>query len=297
MRRAGVFTALFVAALQGCGDGRDGAEPSPSRALDSTATANISSDQTGSAYDLSIYLPPGYEGEAEPLPVVYAMDSEYRFATLVEALRQTRLKVILVNVAAMGAARRWTDFTMPGAAAYYRFLTLELIPFVEASYRCDPQNRILSGHSLSGEFVVYALFLEDAANGYFASVLSAEGSFWYDSLSGALSEMARRRLDANRSLPVTLVMAGDKQGNLSFVSKTYDHITRLGWEGLRSRLWVYDLGHGGMDGPSFVDGLNFAFGAEVTTGRRRTAGYLGIRGAQGTPGRAGIGFCFPAPSG
>jgi len=256
--------AACLGALVACGGGgTSGQGDAP--ATGTTGTSSIASAQTGMAYDLQIWLPPGYAQATTNYPVIYAMDCEYRFATLVLAMQQTRTAAILVNVCAMSAARRWVDFTMPGAAPYYRFLTLELVPFIESRYRTDPGNRSLSGHSLSGEFAMYALYQEVPAHRYFTSIISAECSCWYDAsmlFQQALAQplaMEQAMYAADHRLPVNLVMAGDDLSNGPAVSAVYDTISQRGYQDLRSIHLTYRLGHVPMDGPSFTAAMGFVF--------------------------------------
>src|SRR5664279_1806252 len=181
-----VMMFVLAAALGGCGGGgsTDVQQLTPAQA-GTTATSMISSAQTGIAYTLDIWLPPDYAAEAAAYPVVYATDCEYRWTTLLQDVQQFAARggtpVILVNICAGGLDRRWVDFTMPGAAAYFRFLTLELIPLIDSTYRTNPANRTLSGHSLSGEFAMYALYMEDPKHRYFSSIVAEECSCWFDS--------------------------------------------------------------------------------------------------------------------
>ena len=224
---------------------------------------SLASQQTQMTYSISVYLPYSYATRTPPMPVMYAMDSEYRYSTLVSAIQQTGNDVVLVNVAAMSPSRRWMDFTMPGAAAYDRFLTQELVPFIEPHYRVDGTRRMLSGHSLSGEFVMYALFLDDPHNRPFWAYISEEGPFWYDAdenLSTALPDTAitaEQGYDSSGQLPLNLVMAGDSTANLPYVENVYTQITTRGYQGLNATLFTYRLGHVAMDGPATVAALTF----------------------------------------
>lgn len=257
---------LLAAVLAACGGGGGSTSGAPDPAPAGTAiTASISSSQTGISYTLDIWLPPGYATDAPPYRVIYAMDCEYRFATLTSVLQRIATKAILVNVCAMGSARRWIDFTMPGAAPYYRFLTRELVPFVETNFKASATGRILSGHSLSAEFAMYALYLETPSNRYFTSIISEECSCWYDAtgfFSKQLAQpiaMEQAMYDANRRLPVNLVMAGDTLSNESQVAYAYAQLVGRNFEGLRSTQPIYSLGHVPMDGPAFQDALTFIF--------------------------------------
>jgi len=254
--------ALFALALTSCGGGGPPADPA---ALGTTSRVSINSAEAGFAYDVDVWLPAGYAGATTTYPVVYAMDCEYRFATLTQVLQQSATKLILVNVCAMGSARRWIDFTMPGAAAYYRFLVNELVPFVDANFRTSPANRTLAGHSLSGEFVLYALYMESPSKRHFTSFVSEECSCWYDA-SMAFSEqlaqpmaMEQAMYDADHRLPVNLVMAGDNLSNEAHVAAAYAAISSRHYEGLRASQPVYSLGHVSMDGPAFKDAIDFIF--------------------------------------
>lgn len=194
------------------------------------------------------------------------MDSECRYATLTALPQATRRNAILVNVGAMGSARRFVDFTMPGAQAYNRFLTRELIPYVEARYRVDAGRRTLSGHSLSGQFAVYALGLEQPEARFSNGFLSGDGSFWYTPdgpFHAALDEptgLVQAMRDRGRQLPVSLFPGGSFGGNAVPGTTLRDFLAQRGYEGLRLRNVNDTLGHVPMDGPSFAEGLEFLYG-------------------------------------
>jgi predicted alpha/beta superfamily hydrolase len=264
------LAAILFCAIAGCGGGGgSGGEvyttPPPTG---SRTGFDMASQQTGITYSVQVYTPPGYATSAERYPVVYATDAEYRFTVLSGVLEGTQRKAILVNIGAMGTNRRWVDFTMPGAEAYYRFLTQELVPAIDAQYRTQPENRILTGHSLSGEFVMYALYLELPGKRVFSAFISEEGSFWampnqfFQAVSGAepSTSMERAMFERDRSLPVTLVMAGDATSNYRLVFAVHNELAARGYTGLRLVLNAYSMGHVPMDGPAFTDAMNVILG-------------------------------------
>jgi predicted alpha/beta superfamily hydrolase len=54
-----------------------------------------------------------------------------------------------------------------GASHFLKFIKHELIPVIEQDYQADPQKRILLGHSLGGNFTIFALLEEpDLFNTY-----------------------------------------------------------------------------------------------------------------------------------
>jgi enterochelin esterase-like enzyme len=266
--RAWLWTIFAMATLAGCGGGGGGSDGAMPPAAGSRTGFDIASQQTGLTYSVQVYTPPGYAASAERYPAVYATDAEYRFTVLAGVLDSTQRKAILINIGAMGSARRFVDFTMPGAEAYYRFLTQELIPLVDAQYRTQSGTRILTGHSLSGEFVMYALYLERPGQRAFSAFISEDGSFWdgpnqvFEPAIGAepSTGMEAAMFARDRNLPVTLVMAGDVQGNLGRVNAVHGFIAQRGYTGLRLVLNNYAMGHVPMDGPAFTDAMNIILG-------------------------------------
>jgi hypothetical protein len=269
-RHAGkLVVVLFAAVVAGCGGG--GANTGAPDAAGTTRFASIVSAQTASPYNIDIWLPPGYTTGTATYPVVYATDCEYRFDSLQSVLatraRRGATATILVNICAGPTSQRFTDYTMPGAARYFAFLTQELIPYVETNYRTNPSKRVLSGHSLSGELVMYALYLEDPAHRFFTSIVSEEGSFWYDASFIYQGDqyppavaMETAMYNASRSLPIDLVMAGDSTGNDAHVTVLYNTIAGQQFQNLRIVHKTYTLGHVPMDSPAFDDAMSYIFG-------------------------------------
>jgi len=257
---------VLLSLVVGCGGGGESGDRPPAQPGSRTLSA-ITSLETGVTYNYEVYLPPGYAQGTTRYPVIYAADGEYRFPVLSGALEAQGRDAILVNVWNMGGERRWTDFTMPGAEAYYRFLTRELIPWIDGIYRTDPAMRIYSGHSLSGEFAVYALYLERPGQRHFNAIVSGDGSFWarpdmsWDPAEGGepAATMERQMFERDRNLPVSLVLAGTSQGNGPRVALLHERLAARGYANLRLRLLPYSTGHVDMDRPSFTEALTFVF--------------------------------------
>ncbi|MEO7741833.1 MAG: alpha/beta hydrolase-fold protein [Usitatibacter sp.] len=258
---------LLLALAASCGGGGPGPEAGTGPPEGTRTTSVITSRHTGISYTYQVFLPAGYAQGTARYPVVYAADGEYRFPVLSSAIEASRRNLILVNVWHMGTSRRFVDFTLPGAEAYHRFLTQELVPEIDALYRTDVASRAYSGHSLSGEFALFALFLERPGQRTFNTIISGEGSFWarpdgsFDSALGDTGlALEREMFTRDRSLPVTLVLAGDILANGPRVAQVHDYLAARGYTGLRLDHRSYGLGHLPMDGPSFIDALAFAYG-------------------------------------
>jgi predicted alpha/beta superfamily hydrolase len=63
-----------------------------------------------------------------------------------------------------------------GAHDYLAFVERELIPYIEARYRADPQRRALGGHSLGGLFGAYALLTKPEL---FQHYILSSPSLWF----------------------------------------------------------------------------------------------------------------------
>ncbi len=261
MRRAilGLAACVLGLLLAGCGGGGVN-DPAPAVATPAgrTVSTSIASAQTGINYTIQIYFPASYDASSAAFPVVYQMDLESRFAPSIQVLQQRGTSAVLVGIGNMGDARRFVDFEMPGAAAYYRFLTLELVPFIESQVRADPRQRILNGHSLSGLMVVYALFMEPPGNRHFASFISEDGSMFEQ--PDTLRAMEAATYAASHDLPVKLALSADFGGNLSNVLPLCQQINSRAYAGLQMEMLEYGLGHVPMDVHAFGDSLDFLFG-------------------------------------
>lgn len=157
-------------------------------------------------------------------PVLYLLDANATFATVVEAIRLRAPRpevtgVVPTVVVGIGypvegpydRVRRTLDFTPPGSAEpgtggaddFLAFLTRELAPEVERSTGADPARRILFGHSLGGFFVLRTLF---TAPGAFRGYVAASPSTWWD--ARALEDAGRIRDRLARSPDELRVMIG-----------------------------------------------------------------------------------------
>ncbi len=162
-----------------------------------------------------IHLPDGYGQSSARYPVLYLLDGSFHFhhvsgltrflsaigrapAMIVVGIDNTDRTRDLTPPTAVDSARWRLPFssdsvtlrhpTAGGADAFLRFITAELAPFVESSYRAAP-FRILAGHSLGGLFVTHALLTQpESFHGYIAS----SPSLWWN--DGAVAASAAERL-------------------------------------------------------------------------------------------------------
>lgn len=268
-RRAVVV--LLTLALAACGGGgsSDGGLSAPGGTVGQVATSTLQSESTGYRYTIQVFVPQSYATGTSALPVIYATEgdapygpsgpgfggvSNRRFDTFKQVMERRGTQAILVGVS--GTERRNTDFLLPGAASYLRFLTKELVPAIERQYRVDPKRRALSGLSHGGYFVVAALVLEgQAGEGLsFSHYLSTESSYGGHA-SPADYRQYEKQLDG-KALPTTLFLAGATRANGPLVvNDLYAQMAAQSNPGLMLLKADFDTVHVGADVPAFEEAM------------------------------------------
>jgi len=209
------------------------AEPAPCAAglpvLPGTEARELRSTITGHRY--KIYTarplqPPPAQGYA----VVYVLDADLMFATMVETVRglvdrpgagvQPTLVVGIGYPPDLDArAERRLDLTPSvagtstggygGAEEFLRFITRELKPQIAARFPVDHQHESIFGHSFGGLFVLYALVNDPAA---FDSFLAASPSIWFENRLLQKPSVRKRlgpKLRATQATPRVLITVGE----------------------------------------------------------------------------------------
>jgi predicted alpha/beta superfamily hydrolase len=161
-----------------------------------------------------VHLPESYKrAKSRRYPVLYVLDGKTHFVHTVGttsflAAQEQVPEMIVVAIASTVRVRDFTQSDWPkawigggGADKFRRFLSTELIPAIEGTYRTDG-FRILSGHSAGGQFALYCLTSEPALfRAYFALSSSLD---WDDRLPVRSLKAA---LDAAPSLKAFLYVA------------------------------------------------------------------------------------------
>ena len=210
------LSALLVVGALGCAPE---SEPSPvsgwdrpfAGALSGTRSRVITSETTGRTYEISVALPRGYNTSADSYPVLYAVDANGEFGTVVEAARLLRLDELIPNLLIVGVgypvgsffdasapravdltptqdrdweiqqAEEYPEWPAPegsgGAPEFLQFLRQELIPSIDAEFRTNPLDRALFGHSFGGLFAIHALL---NGEGTFQRFIAGSPSLWWD---------------------------------------------------------------------------------------------------------------------
>ncbi len=149
----------------------------------------VESTVIGREFHIFVRLPEGYGDSADMrYPTIYVLDGGSLFPLLASYYWYLDLgkevpDAIVVGISYgsdtfEGGNYRGTDFTAPsverdhwgGASNFQAFLSEELFPIIEKKYRSRPDRRVVFGHSLGGQFVLYtALTDPDLFWGHIAS--------------------------------------------------------------------------------------------------------------------------------
>ena len=146
--------------------------------LFNTQVKIIQSTSVEDDFYLYISLPQNYEVTDKHYPVLYILDGDMTFGMAVGIARYLQLggnipELIIVGIG-YGTLRkeegnmRQRDYSPTeksgkegitgGAQNFLNFLTNELFPHIESTYRTDKNDRAVFGYSMAGMFGLYTLF-------------------------------------------------------------------------------------------------------------------------------------------
>jgi enterochelin esterase-like enzyme len=254
---AGMTVLLVLAACGGGGGGGSSGNTSapPATSQPTTATLSVQSSYTTMTYPITVYLPAGYTTSTGTKPVIYAMDHELQGTEIVNALQAMNIDAIVVSIGNLGSGQRFIDFDLPGASDYFKFLTLELVPRVEAEYRIDKTRRTLMGYSLSGLMAMIALLEDGPSPRYFSGYVMTDPSMQFH--TAELAAMEQTLWATTHSLPVTVQHCSTSDGS-PFVDLETTIQTR-GYQGLHYQFHYYPVTHAAVLEPCIRDGLGWVF--------------------------------------
>jgi hypothetical protein len=161
----------------------------PPATVPDTQTIAFTSEHTGQDYRLSVALPASYNTSEQSYPVLYLLDPVASFLSVTEFVRfmawvpgNQLPELIVVGIGyptddineTLGPRERDYHYFK---SQFMEFVSEELFPLIDSTYRTDSTDRALVGFSLGGEFVFYTLVSKpELFNRYIAiGSLSQEG--------------------------------------------------------------------------------------------------------------------------
>jgi hypothetical protein len=236
-----------------------------------TKVTSFASKDGSHTFRLMIGLPRNYATRTtEHYPVIYLLDADFAFPLAQEIQRHTtdrgfEKEAIVVGIAYPGAdidiktyeRTRTQDYTPTntpdggyspemqalsgGAPKFLDILSDELLPYIDATYRTDPNARMIVGHSYGALFATYAMLTKP---GLFHDYLVVSPSLWYD--NRAMFGMAKNYLSAHKSLNAHVFYAAGaleaySQHDMVADMRAWDAmLTAAKLDGYKSTVMVYD---------------------------------------------------------
>jgi predicted alpha/beta superfamily hydrolase len=208
----------------------------PLHTIPRTEVHHLRSPITDQTYRISVALPRGYGNGSVNHPVLYALDADIGFGTLVEAQRLMSIRQEVADILIVGIGYWVDDFAqslnvrrrdltptidkkrlesllaedmnetspalMGGGPDFYRFIEQELMPFIEGRYAVDKHGRGILGVSLGGLFAACCLFQHTNA---FQHYIICSPSLWWD--EGVIFTYERAYADKSRDLEANIFLS------------------------------------------------------------------------------------------
>lgn len=264
-----------------------------------TRTHHFTAESNGRDYRVFVCTPSA-KAPDRPLPVLYALDANGGFGTVVETARMMMLgneiePVIVVGIGynaglrEMMALRNYEltssvdpafieraaaqgqslgDNSLGGAPGFLHFIGEQLAPFIESEYGGSPDDRGIWGYSLGGLFATFALLQPSPV--FQRYIIGSPSLWWHNREMFPLEEaraIAGGRLDAN-----VFISAGEleelpglaEMAPFRMVSNAVEMAGRLGsrgYEGFRIKSHIFPgESHQSAIGPTIARGLRVVYG-------------------------------------
>lgn len=222
-----------------------------------------------------IYTPPNYQTAVKSYPVIYLLDGDTHFHYVVGIVEHLSSigRIPQMIVVAVPNTNRLRDFTpihslvngigqidiaydaTGGGDNFLKFLSDELIPYVDKNYRTQPY-RILEGHSLGGMFATYVL---ETAPALFNSYVIISAAFYGGNIAvlESFGRFLSHHPELHKSVHVSIgEEPGLRRGVDSLVHQLKDHAptsVRWGFHEYKNE------DHMSVPLLSMYDGLRFAY--------------------------------------
>ncbi len=228
---------------------------------------------------MQIQLPLEYaDSTTKRYPVVVVLDGNFHFPMLAASVRQYEKAGLLAPVILVGVgyrsfiemdSLRVRDYLYPaalpsdelkasgGGERFRQFLSRELMPSIDSTYRTSSHNRTLLGHSFGGYFALYTLLSQAKSKTHtFQNFVAASPSVWYNNFY--LNQLPAQLGTVNKADSVRLLLSVGGQEDSQWAIKPVEALltslkqtNRVGLDG-----GVYSqLGHMDTGQLSFLKGL------------------------------------------
>jgi predicted alpha/beta superfamily hydrolase len=209
---------------------------------------------------LYISFPDGYDASDKKYPVLYLLDGDVTFGMAASIARYLQFgntipELIIVGIG-YGTLKKSEgnmksrDYTISqkkgrtgtgGAPKFREFLKEELIPYMESTYRSNPDERTISGYSLGSLFALYTLFTEpDLFNNY---IIGSPHLSWDEYRIFTVQEEAFENMnDIEAKVFISVGSEEDEEKYFNPIDEMVTLIDEKGYESLKMETKVFDGG-------------------------------------------------------
>ena len=232
------------------------------------------------SFYISVQLPEDYNSSTSTYPVVFMTDANFQFPMLAATVKQYEKGGLLPPLILVGIgyksfrlmdSLRVRDYLYPealpsdemhapgGGKKFYEFITGDLVPLIDSTYRTDTTNRSIAGHSFGGYFTLYTLLNQLENNRTdFANFVSASPSLWYhDFYLNRLTEKLKNRSTTNKlGIFMSAGSLENETWNITPVKNLADQIQKAGLKDINLHAVIFnELDHMDVAQLTFIKGL------------------------------------------
>lgn len=211
-------------------------------------------------FDLYISVPDNYDTSDKKYPVLYLLDGDVAFGMAASIARYLQFGNTIPELIVVGIGygvlkknagnMRRRDYTISsrigrsgtgGAPKFREFLKEELIPFIDSTYRTEPNNRTINGYSLGGLFAIYTLFTEPGLFNQY--IIGSPHLYWDEYRIFTIQEEAFEKMDdIEAKVFISVGSEEDEEKYFNPIDEMVTLIDEKGYESLKMEAKVFDGG-------------------------------------------------------
>lgn len=240
------------------------------------------------SFVISVQLPEGYDRDKSvKYPTVYMLDANFHFPILAATIKQYEKAGMLPPIILVGIgyksfqlmdSLRNRDYLYPaalpsdeinavgGGQKFNDFISDQLIPYIDLSYKTNKANRTLLGHSFGGYFTLYALLNQVENNKtVFTNFAAASPSLWYSNfyLNQLTDKLKSRGTTDTLNVFATVGGLENTEWDITPGTKLSENIVKAKLKAVKFQHKVYsNLGHMDVSTITFIQALQTFYNKE-----------------------------------